>query len=665
MITIGYSTRTSNTELQEYLKKSAGHPKIQVIEKVNNGEKNLSQVYNEIISESIYDVVVLCHDDIYFDTKNWFKKIIKHFEKTDYGILGMAGTTHMPSSGMWWEDRSKMFGIVNHESEGRKWESKYSDSLGNDIKEVVVVDGVFIALDKTKIKQNFDESVDGFHMYDINFCFRNFLEGVKIGVLTDVRITHKSVGMTNEKWDTNRKIFSERYSMFLPANINYKISDKLSILFFDNNPTKNSNFFNFYGKINSLYSDFKFVYHNSEEKIIKVLNQNKIKSVHISETPGYTLGDGKKIIQTINGPEFTKSNQFYKISEPKIDLIIVSSNEFLPIVNSLYPDSKKFYLNKNITNIPNEVIENSTYVTYICEENKINDLNVKTFDNINVDKEFIINLLNSKKENFKVSQKIKIITGFSEKGGSTTSFINLTNSLNKGGVNCTLYGPHTWHLDKCKSGTLQDLKIQEDDILIYHFIDLPKRPNAKKVILSCHEKNLYLVGEKLKFWDTAVFLNDEHKKYHSKYNGDYTIIPNLKENLTSKEKENLDKIAGIIGSIDENKQTHISIQRALKDECEKIYIFGQITDVNYYENFVKKLIDNEKVIYYGSQDNKQEMYDMVGRVYQSSISECASLVKDECYLTKTKFYGNENINHEVTNMANEEILNKWIKLFNI
>ena len=72
MITIGYSTRTSNTELQEYLKKSAGHPKIQVIEKVNNGEKNLSQVYNEIISESIYDVVVLCHDDIYFDTKNWF-----------------------------------------------------------------------------------------------------------------------------------------------------------------------------------------------------------------------------------------------------------------------------------------------------------------------------------------------------------------------------------------------------------------------------------------------------------------------------------------------------------------------------------------------------------------------------------------------------------------
>ena len=271
MITIGYSTRTTNKELQEYFKKSAGHPKIQVIEKVNSGGKNLSQVYNEIISESIYDVVVLCHDDIYFDTKNWFKKIIKHFEKTDYGVLGMAGTTNMPSSGMWWEDRSKMYGIVNHESGGKKWESKYSDSLGNDIKEVVAVDGVFIAIDKNKIKQDFDESVDGFHMYDINFCFKNFLDGVKIGVITDVRITHKSVGMTNAQWDENRKIFAEKYSNFLPSNLDYKISDKLSILTFDNNVSINSSFFNLYEKINSVSDNFEIIHSN-----LRKMNKGKL-----------------------------------------------------------------------------------------------------------------------------------------------------------------------------------------------------------------------------------------------------------------------------------------------------------------------------------------------------------------------------------------------------
>ena len=176
MITIGYSTRETKPDFQEYLRKSCGNPKVQIIEKINNGEKNLSQTYNEIISESEYDIVVLCHDDIYFDTNNWGSKLVKTFEKNpEYGILGMAGTTHMPKSGMWWEDRSKMYGIVNHESEGKKWESRYSDSFQNSVKEVVVVDGVFITLQKQTIKETFDESVPGFHMYDINFCFKNFL----------------------------------------------------------------------------------------------------------------------------------------------------------------------------------------------------------------------------------------------------------------------------------------------------------------------------------------------------------------------------------------------------------------------------------------------------------------------------------------------------------
>jgi hypothetical protein len=68
MVTVGYSTRKHNPEFIEYLKKSSGFKKIEVIEKINNGEKSLSEVYNEILSESNTDSVVLCHDDIYFDT---------------------------------------------------------------------------------------------------------------------------------------------------------------------------------------------------------------------------------------------------------------------------------------------------------------------------------------------------------------------------------------------------------------------------------------------------------------------------------------------------------------------------------------------------------------------------------------------------------------------
>ena len=51
---------------------------------------------------------------------------------------------------------------------------------------------------------------------------------------------------------------------------------------------------------------------------------------------------------------------------------------------------------------------------------------------------------------------IKIITGWSNRGGSTFAFINLTNKLNEYGYETILYGPHEWHLDKCKSDLLKN-----------------------------------------------------------------------------------------------------------------------------------------------------------------------------------------------------------------
>ena len=153
MITIGYSTRESNPTFIEHLKKTVGPKNIEIIEVVNNGEKSLTKVYNEILNQAKNDIVVLCHDDIIFEDKGWGNKIIKHFTKTNYGILGVAGTTNMPLSGIWWEERNKMLGILNHKHEGKQWESKYSTSLGNDVEKVVIVDGVFMVIHKNRIKR--------------------------------------------------------------------------------------------------------------------------------------------------------------------------------------------------------------------------------------------------------------------------------------------------------------------------------------------------------------------------------------------------------------------------------------------------------------------------------------------------------------------------------
>ena len=81
MVTIGYSTRSENSEFRKKIEESVGVKDFEIIEKINKGEKSLTKVYNEILREAKNDIVILCHDDIYFDKKYWGKRIIDHFNK--------------------------------------------------------------------------------------------------------------------------------------------------------------------------------------------------------------------------------------------------------------------------------------------------------------------------------------------------------------------------------------------------------------------------------------------------------------------------------------------------------------------------------------------------------------------------------------------------------
>jgi hypothetical protein len=651
MITIGYSTRSSKPELQEYLKKSCGVPKAQVIEKVNNGEKSLNQTYNEILQESENDIVILCHDDLYFETKGWGFKVIEHFQKNDFGILGVAGSTYLPMSGMWWEDKRKMIGIVNHEHEDKKWESKYSEEQGKKIKQTVLIDGLFIAVDKNRIKENFNEKIEGFHFYDLEFCIGNYKKDVKIGVVTNIRITHKSIGMTNEQWEENRRLFAERHKEILPIKLpkNEKLKVLISCLNVKSMDGETTDLINMAQDIISKGHSVTLVSEFGESLTSKLKNM-KLKLSSLNEPPGFKMGDGVWFVNTPEGKVVSQPNNIYKISESNFDIIIVKDTLVANHMCNLYPETEKIVL----------TTYNDT-TKLMSHESIIDEINFDKFvsEGSFVDKMYeVINRVDKTPK----KQKIKIISGHSEKGGSTTAFINLTNELNKNDYDCTFYGPHSWHLSKCKSGLLNDLKLDTNDIIICHFINLPERPKVKKVIFSLHEKNLFEIADIKPFWDELVFINEEQRQYHNRYNGTYSIIPNLKEHLDLIEKPELDLVAGVIGTIDVNKQTHTSIQRAINDGCEKVLVFGSVSDNKYYEEMVKPLF-SDKVIYVGHTDNKQDMYNSIGRVYHSSISEVACLIKDECKTTNTKFFGNDATTPEVSSLTNNEVINKWLNIF--
>ena len=354
MITVGYSTRESKPEFIEYLKKSSGYKKLEVIEKINNGDKSLSQVYNEILSEAKTDIVVLCHDDIYFDTSSWYSKLLKHFEKTEYGIIGMAGTTSMPSTGMWWQDRKKMVGIVNHENGGKKWESRYADSVGNLILETVIVDGLFIAIHKKRIKKTFNEEFKGFHFYDIPFCFENHLEGVKVGVITNIRITHKSIGQTNEQWEENRKLFEEKYKSNLPLKLPFnnqrKIKVLISCLFFRT----------FTGSELYVYELAKsLIKQNCDVTVLSQIGgpltdmakRIGIKCLSFEQSPGFKLGDGQWGFTNEKGFQPSQPNVMYRVSDVNYDIIHMQHKPVAERMIQFYPEIDKVY------SIHSEVIE--------------------------------------------------------------------------------------------------------------------------------------------------------------------------------------------------------------------------------------------------------------------------------------------------------------------
>lgn len=219
-ISVVFSTRKVDTIFIDHVKKTCMYKGVEVIAYQNNNEYSLTQLYNRGLDEASSDIIVFCHDDIVFETKNWGEKVIKHFEKNpEYGVLGVAGTDHMVD-GRWWTIKNSMHGTVKHTDGVKVWTNKYSESYGNQIKEMVAVDGLFIAVNRERIKNRFNESFQGFHFYDIPFCFDNHLSGVKVGLISNILLLHKSVGQTNETWETNKVKFEDLYASKLPICLN-------------------------------------------------------------------------------------------------------------------------------------------------------------------------------------------------------------------------------------------------------------------------------------------------------------------------------------------------------------------------------------------------------------------------------------------------------------
>ncbi|MAP55891.1 MAG: hypothetical protein CL605_13410 [Altibacter sp.] len=257
---------------------------------------------------------------------------------------------------------------------------------------------------------------------------------------------------------------------------------------------------------------------------------------------------------------------------------------------------------------------------------------------------------------------IKILSGWGGLGGSTVAFNNLVNLFNKNDMNAKFYTPDRWEGITCSWDSYDNINLSSEDILIYHFMRIDNKIPVKRVILSCHETNLFPIKDMNGLaYDKIQFVSDFQKNWHGV---DGVVIPNVIARYARNKTATNEKVAGIIGSIDPHKGVHESIKRALTDEdVNKVLIYGSISDFNYFSNEVQPLLSS-KVAYCGVSKNMQEVYDDIDVVYSSSQRECLPMIQGECLRMGIEYRGlSENTREETDYEFNDEvILDKWKKL---
>lgn len=356
MITIIYSTHKDkeyNDKFKNHLLRTVGLPNPQILEYENHNQYSLSNVYNSGISESNYDIVVCCHNDIKLEN-NWGKKLLEDFSNnSEFGIIGKAGSCYFPESGVYWDKMTTtMVGQVFHHPEGqKKWLSKYSAKLPFLIP-VVTIDGLFISFDKTKIKHTFDETIGKFHFYDHLFCVPNYLDGIKIGVTSSFEITHESVGQPNQEFWESKDNFLEKWGSKLPLDLKpesvyvpslkikpIKPDGKVAIII----PTL--------GNVEMLYNCVKSFYDNCDKNLFDVF----IADTGSSETDKNYIKNNILPLGTIKLIEYDYYN-FSKINNDVVknyigndySYLLFSNNDIKILNNVIYHMVKLFKTKKNI-----------------------------------------------------------------------------------------------------------------------------------------------------------------------------------------------------------------------------------------------------------------------------------------------------------------------------
>ncbi len=185
--------------------------------------------------------------------------------------------------------------------------------------------------------------VKGFHFYDVDFSFRNYIAGVKVGVTSDIDVTHLSIGETNDQWEENRKEFAEKYKDKLPVKAKKIFGKKnrmkvlIGCLLFNDYTGSELHVYELAKELSKQNCEVDIV-SNIGPKMVNRIKKFGVNCYPLQEPPGYKLGDGKWGLNTPQGVVQSKEGHLYKISDVKYDIIHINHKPIGEHLLKLYPN---------------------------------------------------------------------------------------------------------------------------------------------------------------------------------------------------------------------------------------------------------------------------------------------------------------------------------------
>lgn len=200
--------------------------------------KGLAEGYLRGLQQSVGDIVIFSHDDA-APLRPIGAKLRRHLRVVD--IVGGAGSNRLDGPAWFTAGPPHVAGQVLNQmfqpipnadgtpqvpdAEGKlKCQIVYNLTVYGVPRRLVrntqVMDGFWMAARRDVLKPGkawFDqETCDGFHMYDVDFSFGAYRNGLRLGIATDLSLCHASTGGYGDpKWKPAADKWMSKYGEFL------------------------------------------------------------------------------------------------------------------------------------------------------------------------------------------------------------------------------------------------------------------------------------------------------------------------------------------------------------------------------------------------------------------------------------------------------------------